>query len=679
MPVDPSKLPGAHMPRRRKKVADPAASVPSPPAKRMWVKQIRAKNFRVFGDGSSAPALDWSLNRGLNILIGENDSGKTAVVDAFRFLLWTTSFDVVRLSELDFHVGTVRANSLSIEAKLVDLSDEQEASVLEWLSYEPDGSRSLILNLQAKRVPSRPGKRARIEVVTRSGENGCGPELGSAVRDLVRATYLRPLRDAEAELRPSRNSRLSQILAAYPGMDQQDANDYDSTSPGVLPKTIVGLMAQVQDQISGHTVVGDVTQNINDNYLNKLSVQTDLLAAQIQFAANASLSQILERFELSLDPPASVASGERCIRGLGYNNALFMAAELLLLRTGEELGLLLVEEPEAHLHPQLQERVVALLQNAKDGSEDTLQVVLTTHSPTIAAGAAVESMALMVGGRVFSLEPECTNLEKSDYEYLRRFLDATKANLFFARGVAIVEGPAEALLLPAIAEAAGVPFARYGVSVVNVGDVGLYHYARVFQRSQAGESIGIPVACITDRDVVPDAATYVDRPKSRKRFASDYRPEELDELLKRKRKRVEVDWDSYVRVFVSDHWTLEYDLARCGLAKLVYVSTSLARASQLVRFDEQTARKKADDAWNELEKKGLSAERVAIEVYQPLQEKSASKAVTAQFAAKLLRSGAFGVNEELLSKLPDYLREALLHVTGTTSSEEQEDGAASAD
>ena len=69
-----------------------------------------------------------------------------------------------------------------------------------------------------------------------------------------------------------------------------------------------------------------------------------------------------------------------------------------------------------------------------------------------------------------------TALEDGDYAFLRRFLDVTKANLFFARGVAIVEGPAEALLLPALAQACGRSFSAAGVSVVNVGSVGLFRF-----------------------------------------------------------------------------------------------------------------------------------------------------------------------------------------------------------
>lgn len=329
----------------------------------MYLQHIYAHNFRAFGDGTTAPALDWILNPDLNILIGENDAGKTSIIDAIRFLLWTTSFEAVRLQEHDFFVrGANRSDALVIEATLRDLSPAQEAAVLEWLTYEADGSRSLVLSLQARRRPPQPGTRSRIDVITRAGKNGSGPEIGSAVRELVRATYLRPLRDAEAELRPGRQSRLSQILGAHVDMVEQGKNDFDATNPTVPAKTLVGVMNQAQHQIGSHAAAGSVQDDINDNYLGPMSFAGETLASQIRIAGDASLTQILERFELSLLPPGVIHPAERCPRGLGYNNALFMATELVLLRSTDELGLLLVEEPEAHLHPQLQERVMALIQ-----------------------------------------------------------------------------------------------------------------------------------------------------------------------------------------------------------------------------------------------------------------------------------------------------------------------------
>lgn len=463
----------------------------------MYLHQIRAQNFRVFGDGVSGPALEWELAPGMNILVGENDAGKTAVIDSIRKILWTTSYETVRLFEQDFHItGTTRASTLFIEATLRDLSPEQQSDVLDWLTYEADGTCSLILNLQAHWQPPAGKKRGRVDMLVRSGKEGAGPEIGAAVREMVRSTYLRPLRDAEAELRPGRMSRLSQILAAHQKIDGQEANDFMQTDPPSIPKNLVGLMAFAQHYMGEHEVIKSVQSDINSNYLSKFSFAGEDLTSQIRIASDLSLTPILEKFELSLLPSNGIDPTERCGRGLGYNNALFMATELVLLRDGEELGLLLIEEPEAHLHPQLQDRVMRLLDEHANSPEEhkrCVQVVLSTHSPSLVAGADIECMTLVHKGKIHRLAPGQTKLGKSDYEYLRRFIDATKANLFFARAVAIVEGPAEALLLPALAERCNRSFSKHGVSVVNVGDVGLYHYARILQRANDAEMLPIPV------------------------------------------------------------------------------------------------------------------------------------------------------------------------------------------
>ncbi|MFF3547531.1 ATP-dependent endonuclease, partial [Streptomyces platensis] len=168
-------------------------------------------------------------------------------------------------------------------------------------------------------------------------------------------------------------------------------------------------------------------------------------------------------------------TGEWTKRGLGYSNALFMAAELLLLGNSEIAPLLLIEEPEAHLHPQLQTRIMDLLSERTDEAQKTsvapVQVILTTHSPNLASATPVEHLTLVARGSTYSLAPGHTRLDAGDYALLTRFLDVTKANLFFARSVAIVEGDAEAIFLPALAQAVGRSFNQCGVSVVNLGRV----------------------------------------------------------------------------------------------------------------------------------------------------------------------------------------------------------------
>jgi putative ATP-dependent endonuclease of OLD family len=635
----------------------------------MYLKRIRARNFRAFGDGTTAPELNWELSPGLNILVGENDAGKTGIVDAIRQILLTTSYESLRLFEQDFHIhGSQRANGLWIEATLCDLTKDQQATVLEWLTLEDNGTCALTVHLHAKFVPALASKRARVDIVVRAGKDGAGPEIGYAVRELVRTTYLRPLRDAEAELRPGRQSRLSQILAAHKDIAGQEVNDFQKTLPGAVPQNLVGIMAFAQHHLGEHKVVKGVQDDINNNYLGEFSFAGEKLESRIRIAPDLSLNPILEKFELGLLPGGAIHPDGRCVRGLGYNNALFMATELVLLRDGEELALLLVEEPEAHLHPQLQDRVMDLLkQHSKPPGEGErrVQVIMTTHSPSLVSSADIEHMTLVHKGQTFPLSSGHTKLKKTDYSFLQRFIDATKANLFFARGVLMVEGPAEAILLPTLADSCERSFSKHGVSIVNVGHTGLYHYARILQREGVGPAYPVPVVCLTDRDIVPDVATYVSKPITGKRFEADYDAIGIQEVVQRKVARAE---GGNTIVCVSDRWTLEYDLALHGCGELMHTAIALAvmaseKDERLSEENELVAMAAAHDAWTTLVAEGHAPEKLASIIYRPLYERKASKAIAAQYAAHLLSTGNFGHGEDLFKRLPPYLQRALNHLS----------------
>jgi putative ATP-dependent endonuclease of OLD family len=629
----------------------------------MYVHRIIAENFRTFGDKKSDKHLDLTLNKTLNVIVGENDAGKTAIVDAIRYALLTTSFEFIRLEDDDFHVeGPLRADQLSIEVELRDLSLSQQAALVEWLTHD-GGETFLVVHMRARRNTTS-SSRTRVEVRFHSGADGSGPEIGGAVRDLVRATYLKPLRDAEAELSPGRQSRLSQILKSHKDIQKHAKSDYVSATPAVLPTTLVGFMDQAQFHIGESAVIKSVQTNVNDNYLKHLSFSGSLLSASIGVAAELSLQHILERLELVLRPPNGVAPHLQCSRGLGYNNVLFMATELLLLGVGDELALLLIEEPEAHLHPQLQARVVELLERQAKDAKQPIQVVVTTHSPNLASAAPVDSVILVVRGKPYRLCAAETSLEAADYRFLRRFLDVTKANLFFARGVVIVEGKAEALLLPAIAEACGCSFTAAGISVVEVGTVGLFRYARILQRKD-GVVLPIPVACVTDRDIVPDHISYVASKKGKKRKAADFTVKEADEHVQRRRERA---GGGSTKVFVSDTWTLEYDLASSEMAQMMFDALYLANHTKngdvaLCETDLANVLFTADAAWDAKVAATTDLNSLAGDLFEPLHSGSVSKPIVAQFAAELVRSGRYGSGATLRAKLPQYLQDMLAHVT----------------
>jgi putative ATP-dependent endonuclease of OLD family len=468
-----------------------------------------------------------------------------------------------------------------------------------------------------------------------------------------------------------KGSRLSQLLLYHPKLSGQDKpSDLPVPVAGEPPKpppTLRGIMATAETWIKESPAIIGAKEQLNKDYLSNLSIGSEKLSGQITIGRSADLKGILEKLELWL--AADAATLDRTRHGLGFNNLLFMAAELLLLSESAETGLplLLIEEPEAHLHPQLQLRLMEFLEEKTNG-QASVQVVVSTHSPNLSSKADIENVTHVAKGRAYPLASTHTKLTPGDYRFLRRFLDTTKANLFFARGIVLAEGDAENILLPTVAKLLGRSFTEYGVSIVNVGSRGLFRYARIFQRTDAQEP-PVKVACISDRDIPPDEAKdYV--PKTKKQTDENLPKYESEMQAAGKVAAHMQSLKQYdggvVKTFISERWTLEHDLALSGLGLELY--QAIAFAKKLKNTDrafpdaERTGIFNAASVEYAQLGQGASAAVIAALVYQPLFDEDASKAVTAQVLAELLESQK-PTPDQLRKKLPPYLIAAIEYVT----------------
>jgi putative ATP-dependent endonuclease of OLD family len=309
-----------------------------------------------------------------------------------------------------------------------------------------------------------------------------------------------------------------------------------------------------------------------------------------------------------------------------------------------------------------------------------IQILVTTHSPNLASVINLNNLVLLTGGKAFPLGEDRTQLSRSDYGFLSRFLDVTKANLFFARGLVIVEGDAENILLPALARLLGRDFSVNGVSVVNVGGVGLRRFSRIYQRSAPDVDGVIPVkvACVTDLDVMPDCAPEIvgrveagvawpEKNKRRWRAACDFTPAELgqkrDEIIAKAS-------GQNVETFVAGDWTLEYDLAHAGLACEVFVASQLARNDDRIASGKTSIFRVARKARSEflvLLEAHPAHEVLASHIYEPfINDSNLSKATAAQYLATILTSRCkrgLLTAESLRASLPQYVIGAIEHVT----------------
>jgi putative ATP-dependent endonuclease of OLD family len=651
----------------------------------MYLHRLKIENFRIFGSRQENGHGVIDLQPGLNLLVGENDSGKTCVIDAIRLLVGTVTQDYFTVQESDFHVSVAQekpAPELTILGEFRGLNSMEAGALLEYLSVEGDMAENefyLRMWLKAERNDGKEisPRRRRVTYEVRAGSDEEGKRVEGAAKDFLRATYLKPLRDAVSEMSARKGSRLSQVLRAYPGIKDQEKDDWDPNDMDSKPKTLVGIMRKAENDLRKVDVIENATKDVNEKYLEHFSLGEVPLRGDINIRAYG-LRQILERMELNLDDIAEGAT-----RGLGIHNLLFIATELLALTPSNdwdpEFPLLLIEEPEAHLEPQRQLRLIEFLRDHSKrkptSPQNQMQIVLTSHSPNLASRIGVKGLIVMHKGRAFPMGPQFTRLNQSDYEFLERFLDVTKSNMFFARGVLIVEGDAEALLLPTLAEKIGRSLTKHGVSIVKVGHVGLFRYSRVFQQ-KSNSQMSVRVACLADRDIPPVEAKPL-LPAERK-TENEWPKDKIDSRINSRK----TNDGGPVITEVSPCWTFEFDLALTDLAPYLHVAISLAKsanpthASFPINNKAKEIIQEANAKYKQWHDERKSAKEIACLIYEPLLKMQASKAETAQCLASLLERRHCAPNWDEAHwrrALPGYLVRAIDHATGATNTSGAED------
>ena len=439
----------------------------------MRVRELRIKNFR------KIEHLVVAFPKGLSVIVGENNTGKTTIIDALRLMLMPgRDLDALRITEDDFCDGTDFA-PIEISCVFCDTTDIEEAHCQECLVDVGEGKFEIRINARVEF--NKDTRRANVKMWGGETEGG---SLPSNFYDRLATIYLQPLRDPESGLRPGRTSQISRLVGSLTQKEQR--GEFEE------------IVKKANDEIRVLKPVEGARNEINEQMLKiagtELSQETDLVFTDPNF----------QRIIAGLQP--LIAGLPFTLNGLGYNNLIFTSATLGTLRKSPQFAFrcILIEEPEAHLHPQLQLLLLSHLKNETESESDPVQIITSSHSPILASQAPVDSIVAVheTKSKISSISICALKLADDDKEArrlkrkLERFLDATRAELFFARRVLMVEGIAETLLLPVLARLAGGSLKKSAVTVVNADGINFNAFLPLFGPGK----LAVPVAILTDGD-----------------------------------------------------------------------------------------------------------------------------------------------------------------------------------
>ena len=220
---------------------------------------------------------------------------------------------------------------------------------------------------------------------------------------------------------------------------------------------------------------------------------------------------------------------------------------------------------------------------------------------------------------------------------MRHFLDVTKSNLFFARGIILVEGWAEEILIPAIAQAIDKELSTKEISIINVGSTAFLHFARIFIPADDEKKMNYPVAIVTDLDVRPNENGTFDE-------ESEARNSEM------KKRFIDEDNNSHIKVCIAKQWTLEWCLFNSKSFRIPFMS-----AVERVHNRTKEFQKNTEGQWNEAEFKNK-----LIEMLLPNSNHKLDKvAVASELALSISTQHIIPEDDDMYIK---YIIQAINHV-----------------
>lgn len=546
----------------------------------MYISEVNILNYASFEQ------FHVSLNEGLSIIIGENNVGKSNFLEALS-LIFNSNYSIRKrtLQQEDFWNGLIIKDvwpEIIIEATLKGIDTENELAITSrWLTKNPgEGKLTYKFRPKANISVKPPTELTPIEKIQLplneyewvifGGERETLDTFDFNMLSKFGIEYVGALRDATTELKRS-SGQLQRILRNFDLKEDE-------------LKKIADKIDELNRQITKGKEIQKIQSDIN-RYLERLT-GTSSQKVKIQMGESDYDSLLKDLKVLIGANEDNVHSVE--MNGLGYNNLLYISLLLTQYTAIKEkkiqnhdymYPILIVEEPEAHLHSHLQKFLANYLFEQKVAG----QVIMTSHSTHVSSHSNLDSLIVFykVKGETFSKRVgSIFNMKEKEHRqykrYLERWLDATKSDIFFGKKVLLVEGIAERLLMPKFFSMLykekinnnveelerGKTLEGEGISIISVDGVAFRPFLQLFGQN----GLNIKCAVLTDSD--PEAIPVKDNEGNviiigdNKVLKEDVYPSKMGEIDSCQRTlNLSKDFQYIPNVCVSNNIkTFEYDL-----------------------------------------------------------------------------------------------------------------------
>ncbi|MBY5979977.1 ATP-dependent nuclease [Ferrimonas balearica] len=583
----------------------------------MYISSLKIRNFRNFLNSR------FSFNKGVNTILGENGSGKTNALFALRLLLdESLPRNITNLRESDFcrNLSDWKGHWIVISVDFDELSAHEGCQMLKHDAGHMDNSDKGTLTYYF-----RPCVKIRKELFEASGNPSlaqdiidkitiddyeavfsgrananflCDDTYNSLVGDFckfvfpdpenkdfkaygiklsplheeVSFTFIKALRDVVSDLKNYRNSPLISLLK---GLDSKISEE-DSESITVLVDDLNYAISELDE-------IKQVSRGIQST-LDKTVGYTFSPIIYIESSLPSELDKLLQKLSLTVgDNYVDGYSGDLNELSLGGANLIYVALKLLEYerkqKSDKAAQFLVIEEPEAHIHTHIQKTLF------DNHSANKTQVFLSTHSTHISSVAKISEMNILGlnENRVDVFQPS-TNLNVIECNRVERYLNATRSTLLFAKGVILVEGEAELILIPTLVKKVlGVSLDELGISLISMDSAFFEHVSNLFHP----ERIRKHCAIITDLDTsivpLPDSK---DEDNSHEKSC---RNSQASGLIRKAKLSKHTEGNDYVCAFYANY-TFEVDfigadnsIEVCEVLESIYQKkSSIAKSSSLL-------------------------------------------------------------------------------------------------